>query len=367
MPSNVEVNPKVSICVPTLNMRKFLEERFSTIFNQSFQDWELLVYDSHSDDGSWEYIKQLAAGDTRMRVWQGPREGVYPAWNECVRQAKGDYVYIATSDDTMAPDCLEKLTAALERHSDCDLAHCPLVVIDAEGLTLSERPPWPDGTVFGLGMMERLDHPHIRRAPYDGLLHLTQMHAFLSITQLLIRRSLFSRTGLFQSTWGSVSDFNWEMKAGLIASVIHVPDTWATWRQHALQLSNSIDIRSVERDQKFDDMILDAVKTCEAQLHPAVAAGLKKHWLSRAQVMRKYYSELRRRPLWYHRRIFQLHQLIFGPFCVRAEILMRFRGDEKWGDRLPTEIRDWLESLGIDPVASIDRDTCSKSISNRGI
>jgi glycosyltransferase involved in cell wall biosynthesis len=363
---NSEVNPTVSICVPTLNMRKFLAERFATIFNQTFQDWELLVYDSHSDDGSWEYIQELAAKDGRMRVWQGPREGVYPAWNECVRQAKGEYVYIATSDDTMSADCLQKLAAALERHSECDLAHCPLVVIDEMGKLLPERPPWPNGTVFGLGMMERLDHPHIRRAPYDGLLHLTQMHAFLSITQLLIRRSLFSRTGMFQSTWGSVSDFNWEMKAGLIANVVHVPDTWATWRQHSLQLSSSIDIRSVERDRKFDDMILDAVKTCEAELHPAVAAGLKTRWLSRAQIMRGYYSGLRRRPLWYRRRIFQLHQLFFGPLCVRAEILMRFRGDSKWGDRLPVEIRVWLESLGLDPVASIDRGVSAKIISNDG-
>jgi glycosyltransferase involved in cell wall biosynthesis len=208
--------PKVSICVPNLNARPFLPERFATIQCQSFHDWEALVYDSYSNDGSWEYIRDLAANDARIRAWQGPREGVYPAWNHCIRQAQGDYVYIATSDDTMASDCLEKLVSALERNPECDLAHCRLVYLDELGqeIPASERARWPDGTAFGLGLEHELDHEHIRRAPHDGLLHLTQLHAYLSITQLLIRRSLFARTGEFQAKWGSFSDFNWEMRAG---------------------------------------------------------------------------------------------------------------------------------------------------------
>ena len=44
--------PKVSICVPNLNTRPFLPERFDSIFAQTFQDWELLVYDSHSSDSA---------------------------------------------------------------------------------------------------------------------------------------------------------------------------------------------------------------------------------------------------------------------------------------------------------------------------
>ena len=69
------MSPTVSICVPNLNTRPFLRERFHTILDQTFQDWELLVYDSYSDDGAWEYICEIAAREPRMRAWQGPREG----------------------------------------------------------------------------------------------------------------------------------------------------------------------------------------------------------------------------------------------------------------------------------------------------
>ncbi len=84
-------NPKVSICVPNLNTLPFLPERFETIFNQTFQDWELLVYDGYSDDGAWEYIGQLAAREPRMHIWQGPREGTPGSWSPCVRKARGEY------------------------------------------------------------------------------------------------------------------------------------------------------------------------------------------------------------------------------------------------------------------------------------
>src|SRR5471030_2653963 len=130
--------PRVSICVPNLNTRPFLPERFETIFNQTFQDWELIVCDSHSDDGSWEYIQELAAHEPRMRISQTPRNGIYAGFNDCIKQARGEYVYIATSDDTMASDCLEKMVAALEAHAECGLCQCGLEVIDEKG----QVQPW---------------------------------------------------------------------------------------------------------------------------------------------------------------------------------------------------------------------------------
>jgi len=104
--------PKVSICVPNLNTRPFLPERFRTIQEQTLQDWELLIYDSYSEDGAWTYIQDFVAAEPRARCWQGPREGTPGSWSACIREAQGEYVYIATSDDTMAPDCLEKLAAS---------------------------------------------------------------------------------------------------------------------------------------------------------------------------------------------------------------------------------------------------------------
>ena len=280
---------------------------------------------------------------------QAPREGLYPNWNRCVERAKGEYVYIATSDDTMAPDCLEKLVRALDSHPDCDLAHCPLIIIDEAGATRAD-PVWPDCTIFARGMPDLVKRPHIRRAPYDGLIHITGEHVVLSMTQLLIRRSLFAKIGPFGSRWGSVSDFNWEMKAGLVANMIHVPDTWASWRLHALQATASIDVYKPERDQKFNEMIQDAVDICEPLLPPAVVEGLRSHWLPLSLEMRDYYAGLRHRRETAQRRAYQFSQLATGTSAVRSQIVGRLRGSPKWPEIAPSEIKRWLEQIGIRPV-----------------
>ena len=237
--------PKVSICLPNLNTRSFLEEtRLHQIHDQTFQDWELIVYDSFSDDGAWEYIQQQAAVEPRMRISQGPREGTPGSWNPCICQATGRYVYIATSDDTIA-DCLEKLVAAIEAHPECDLAHCMLKTIDETGQEILTD--WSTHSVFAKRCVpELVCHPHLRLAPHDGLSHLPGETVYWSITQLLIRRTLFDKVGLFEQQWGSVGDFNWDMRASLVANTVHVPGTWGGWRLHKTAATAQVKFDSAE-------------------------------------------------------------------------------------------------------------------------
>ena len=138
--------PLVSVCLPNLNTLPYLRERVDTILGQTYPHWEMIVVDSFSDDGSWEFFEELARKDQRVSIAQVPR-GLYASWNNCIQRARGKYVYIATSDDTMAADCLEKLVAALEEHECCDLAHCSLVIINRDGAPAAGL-RWPDITSY---------------------------------------------------------------------------------------------------------------------------------------------------------------------------------------------------------------------------
>jgi glycosyltransferase involved in cell wall biosynthesis len=306
------MTPRISICLPSWNSRPFLQERLATIFRQTYQNWELFVYDSGSNDGSWEILQRLARKEARMRIMQRPRRGPYPAWNECVRRTKGEFVYIATSDDTMADNFCEKMVSALDRHSDCEIAHCPLVIIDAIGKSTTGR-SWPDCPLFSLGLNDLARPLRVRRAPSDGLIHLTGRHVYLSITQLLIRRSVFSKIGDFPDKWGSVGDFNWEMKAGLVANIVCVPDTSATWRLHPKQVSAMLDMDSADYGQRLEQMIEDAISTCAPYLPPVVVTALDWSLLNVSKQMRIYYRGVRkRREKAISKRLFQSLQLFRG-------------------------------------------------------
>jgi glycosyltransferase involved in cell wall biosynthesis len=250
MPARI---PKVSICLPNLNNRRFLRERLDTIFQQTMTDWELVVVDNFSDDGAWEFFQEQAGLDKRMRVSQAPREGLYANWNNCIREARGEYVYIATSDDTMSPDCLEKLVAALDEHPDCGLAHCCLTFIDDKGEPILNGHCWANwATTLFLGDWNK--KPHVRPRGHDTVMALGLKTAYYSITQILVRRSLFDEVGMFQKHWGSFADLEWQMRASLATKTVHIPEYLATWRIHPEQASQFERYVKAAREGWFLDM-----------------------------------------------------------------------------------------------------------------
>lgn len=203
--------------------------------------------DSYSDDGAWEYFVEEAAKERRMRISQVAREGIYAGCNNCIRQARGEYVYIATSDDTMAPDCLEKMVAALESNPDCGLCQCELVIIDEKGVPYSPDRQWNRRYTLGAYDQNLVSKKNKRLAPHDGIVHPALFSIYTSLTQLLIRRTVFDRIGLFDGQWGAISDFEWDMRAGLVENCIYIPEKLATWRRHpnqATQILNTSEVRT---------------------------------------------------------------------------------------------------------------------------
>jgi glycosyltransferase involved in cell wall biosynthesis len=281
--------PLVSVCLPNLNTLPFLKERIDTIQAQTYPAWELVVSDNHSDDGAWEFFQALAERDPRVRLAQAPRQGMYANWNRAIERASGEYVYIATSDDTMAPDCLEKLVSALDAHPDCDLAHCPLRTIDENGRDMPVA--WARSPEFALSSGPLIDRRHVRRAPFDGVLHLLGGSVYISITQLLVRRSLFDRIGMFESRWGSLGDFNWNMRAALVVNTVHVPDTWGGWRCHPSQATALARFGTAEHALKVDEMIDHAIAASRPHVDAALYRQLTR-WAADARALRAFQLEL---------------------------------------------------------------------------
>lgn len=227
-------SPLVSICLPSLNTRRFLPERMQSIKAQTLKDWELIICDSMSDDGSLEFFNMFRK-DPRVHLHVVAREGLYAGWNECLRRARGKYVYIATSDDTASANLLERLVAALESHQDHDVALCGCQEIDENGLE-TERAP----TRYDQFLNEILK---------DGALSLPGKTEFSlmalfgptwgSVTRLLIRRSVFAKTGLFPSHYGTSGDWAWALQVVMGTDLLHLPQTMATWRRHPGQASAS--------------------------------------------------------------------------------------------------------------------------------
>ncbi len=243
------MQPLISICMPTLNARRFLEPRVDSIMSQTLTDWELIVCDSYSDDGTWEYLKQFD-DDRRVKLYQVPRAGLYAGWNDCLRRAGGEYIYMATADDTMCSDCLEKLVSTLEREKKAkgkmygnmnvprpgwhglpwNISMCNFDYIDENGEVIPPPLP-PAGQFYG----DERFQAHIRPGHVEFLVHLLIGTTWTTMTAVLFPRALLEKTGLFRTDCGALADRFWAYKSALFADTVVVPETLATWRQHSQQ------------------------------------------------------------------------------------------------------------------------------------
>lgn len=97
--------PKVSVIIPTYNRSQYLRNSIDSVLNQSYQDFELIVVDDGSTDDSKEVLSKF---NGRIRYFYQENMGVSAARNKGIREAKGEYIAFLDSDDTWAPEKLEK-------------------------------------------------------------------------------------------------------------------------------------------------------------------------------------------------------------------------------------------------------------------
>lgn len=110
------MQPLVSVIMPVYNVRPYLERAVYSLLVQTFSDFELLLSDDGSSDGSAAICDAFAEADNRVRVLHGENAGAPTARNRAIEEAAGRYFYFMDADDWAAPDMLERLVTAAEEH-----------------------------------------------------------------------------------------------------------------------------------------------------------------------------------------------------------------------------------------------------------
>src|SRR5579862_9471333 len=126
--------PRVSVIVPNYNHARFLPQRIESILNQTFQDFELILLDDCSTDDSRSILSRYS-GDPRVTIeFNKVNSGsTFKQWNKGVRLARGEYVWIAESDDYADTRLLEKLVARLDTEPKAVFAQCRSWRVLADG------------------------------------------------------------------------------------------------------------------------------------------------------------------------------------------------------------------------------------------
>jgi len=127
MPVTVEgvaTRPRVAVITPTKNRLKLLTETMASVSAQTFADWEHLIVDDGSDDGTADFVKNWVVADSRVRYLRrsGDPTGANACRNLGLRESRADLILLLDSDDLLEPGCLAARVAVMDRNQDLAFA-----------------------------------------------------------------------------------------------------------------------------------------------------------------------------------------------------------------------------------------------------
>ena len=134
---------KISIIIPCYNSEKYLRVCLDSVLAQTFEDFEVLLIDDGSKDGTLALAREIALQDARVRVLAKENGGVAAARNLGLDHAKGEWVTFVDSDDLLPPDALEMLLSGA--NEDVDMVVCAHETFDENGTieTVVPDSDWP--------------------------------------------------------------------------------------------------------------------------------------------------------------------------------------------------------------------------------
>lgn len=121
---------KISIVLPTYNPLEYLERCFNNITNQTFAQFECIIIDDGSTDGSGAFCDEYAAKDSRFRVIHQTNQGLVASRNKGLDMAQGEYVCFCDSDDWYHPQYLEFLYKAAQEHPEAAFVMCRRIKVE---------------------------------------------------------------------------------------------------------------------------------------------------------------------------------------------------------------------------------------------
>ena len=182
----------LSIITINRNNAEGLEKTVQSVASQTLKEFEYIVVDGASTDGSVEVIKRYESQfEGRLKWVSEPDSGIYNAMNKGIRMAEGEYIQILNSADILAGDeVIEKMTDALEKHSYPDILYGNMIKDSVNGKKIRDK-----------GFAGR------KPTMFDFI------HGTLNHDPAYIKRSLFQKFGYYREDLPITADWRWYVEA----------------------------------------------------------------------------------------------------------------------------------------------------------
>jgi len=224
---NTPAAPRISVIIPAWNAENFLADTLKSVQEQTMMDWEIIVVNDGSIDGTTEIVKRMQQQDARIRYVFQENQGLAASRNHGLRLAKGKFIQFLDADDQLIADKFERQLNHIASHPDTDVIYgdCELVYIETgqhvfRGHTLK----------FGSD-------------PLDDLLRRWPKGESIPIHCALFRRSVLDKENWFDEELKAKED--WLFWVDIILQepcIVYTPGVVALYIQHADNMCKNTDL-----------------------------------------------------------------------------------------------------------------------------
>jgi glycosyltransferase involved in cell wall biosynthesis len=223
----------ISLIMTLYNREAFLDKAITSLLQQTYPDFELLLWDDGSIDNSLNIAHHYAQQDSRIRVITARNQGFTLALKSAIAQTIHPYLAWIDSDDFLAPTALEETVAILNNHSNVGMVYTNHLVVDA------------NNQVQGLGQRCQI--------PYSKTQLLVD---FMTFHFRLMRRSLYNQVGGINAQFTYAQDYDLCLKFSEITDIYHLERSLYYYRNHPQSISQE---KRVEQISAAQQAINDAI------------------------------------------------------------------------------------------------------------
>lgn len=227
------MSAKISVIIPNYNHEIFLRQRIESVLNQAFIPFEIIILDDCSTDNSKSIIEEYVNTFGNIKFVENATNSgsTFIQWNKGVEMAKGDFIWIAESDDVAEPEFLERMVACLHSDPQIVLAYCQSNRMNEKGEIAGT---WKDYTddldassfntdfaVDGTGYIERF------------LIH---RNTIPNASAVVFKKSVYQNTGGAPAGIKNIGDWLTWLKVLCFGKVAFIAEPLNNFRYH----SNSV-------------------------------------------------------------------------------------------------------------------------------
>ena len=190
------INPRVSIGIPSYNHEKYISDTITSILNQTFQNFEIIITDDGSSDNTVEVIKNFSDPRIKLFVFE-ENQGACKAINNCIINSKGEYFAIISSDDVWEHNKLEKQIKFLDENPQIPVVFTKVKIIDEDGNRFTNKNHFYY-SIFDQENRSRAEW--LNRFFYNG--------NCICHPSIMIRKSIYEELGLYNELMANLPDFD---------------------------------------------------------------------------------------------------------------------------------------------------------------